>query len=93
MKTIVLYTVMQDYITSTYTEIETPSEHVFDESFIKMTAVLADYGDDKQDVMACLCAKGLLSWTEQDREAFLDEYEIPSRVMRQLSNPSEWPEF
>lgn len=93
MKPVVIYTINQKYIIDTYNSIEDLETHVFDEYFVNLTNVLSGYGDDKQDIMACLCARALLSWNEEDRSAYLSSFEIPSRVYNQLLSPSEWPDL
>jgi hypothetical protein len=67
-------------------------EPVFDENFVMGAACMSSYGDQRQDARAQETALSLLTWTPEDRTAFLEKYEVPSRVLGYLASPpTEWP--
>lgn len=85
------YAVLQAVVNDEASPLESPDGHVFTYRTIEAASVLAAYGDGNQANNATVCAYGLLSWSEADRNAFLDKYEVPGAVYQQLRSPAEWP--
>ena len=85
------YAVMQSKLDADVAVIEHKEDHLFDRFFVEAATVLAAYGDSQQSKFAMYCARGLLSWSEDDRTAYLDQYDVPGRVFQQMANPDPWP--
>lgn len=92
-RTVSPYGVLQDKVKEDFNAIDDPENHTFSEFFVNATNVLAAYGDSHQDTMANLCARGLLSWSQADRDAYLAASEVPGRVYQLMAAPGDWPVF
>lgn len=60
-----------------------------DKFFLKATAVLASYGDQNQGRNAEMCASAIITLNDDDRNAFLSTYELPSRVYQAIASGGE----
>ena len=85
------YAVMQAKLDADVAAIEDKDDHAFDRFFVEAATVLAAYGDSQQDKFATYAARGLLSWSDEDRDAYLQQVDVPGRVFQQMANPDPWP--
>lgn len=91
MQQISPYTALQNEVDRVASVITDPTSVTFDRFFIEATAVLSGYGDQRQAQNSTLCAYGLRSLSDNDRRDFIQQYEMPGRVLMNLTELPEWP--
>lgn len=70
-----------------------PGTSVVHKHFVVACLALANIGFQERERYEQMAAMGLSSWTEPEREAFYNEYEVRWSIMKMVDNPpAEWPQ-